>query len=566
MNGNGFKKALAALIVVSFLSFSCGSSPSDSGSGNPPVLAAGLKDLEQMHGLYFSLAHDARSIEIGFNVPLNPSTVSDNIVFSDKFGPLAGNYTLSVEGDVVVVGFEQGFRLKPGWKYTLSINTQVESVFGGRLSRATAFEIRTTSQNVFADNQGVPDGTSGRTRIVSISDVHMGDARAAENNYCWFSENKDALLSFVTMVRDNEDVRDLVILGDLFDEWLIPFSTPPFDGAVTDSSEYFRSIRNAPTNAEIFDVLAEISGGTDMNLVYVRGNHDMLTDQATVEELLPGVVFQGQTEGLGSYSPVDGVMMEHGHRYDFFNSPQPLASPGHLLPPGYFVSRLWAAGMEAQAGPGVLSAEEIAAGPFGDKEIEFPLAWDVALLYSEAQFPALVPPLLNDQVILMTGIDGYAGPFSFNGTKDMYVNGNIETLWPETQARNGVQEPMPVAVSILNGHSDLLLEADVEYLGNKDRGVRIVVFGHTHEPMLEVYPAVGKHTGIYANSGSWVNEASAGYIGGSANKVRTFVVLTPAAWTGSDLDVVTLYQYNPVNNGASYEAIKLAEESLDAGE
>jgi hypothetical protein len=32
------------------------------------------------------------------------------------------------------------------------------------------------------------------------------------------------------------------------------------------------------------------------------------------------------------------------------------------------------------------------------------------------------------------------------------------------------------------------------------------------------------------------------------------------------LDVVTLYQYNPVNNGASYEAIKLAEESLDAGE
>jgi hypothetical protein len=85
--------------------------------------------------------------------------------------------------------------------------------------------------------------------------------------------------------------------------------------------------------------------------------------------------------------------------------------------------------------------------------------------------------------------------------------------------------------------------------------------------MLGVYPPGDQqHTGIYANTGSWINEASAGYIGGSAYNVRTFVVYTPAAWTGSNLEVVTLYQYNLSDDGTTYEAVKLAEESLNVGQ
>jgi hypothetical protein len=293
----------------------------------------------------------------------------------------------------------------------------------------------------------------------------------------------------------------------------------------------------------------------------------MLTDQSILDELLPGVEFKGQIDGLGSYNPVDGVMMEHGHRYDFFNSPQPLVNPDHILPPGYFVSRLWAAGMEAEADQGgALPAGETAEGPFGDTEFTFPLAWDVALIYSMAQFPDLTTPSLSDPVILMTGIDGYPNPMSYDGAKQMYINGDIKTLWPDTQEGHGVQAIMPVAISILNGHSDLFVQAQVEYLENEGRGIRIVVFGHTHEPMIDVFPPGENHTSIYANTGSWVNEASAGYIGGTAHQVRTFVVYTPAAWTGSELDVVTLYQYNLSDDAATYEAVKLAEESLDVGQ
>jgi UDP-2,3-diacylglucosamine pyrophosphatase LpxH len=435
------------------------------------------------------------------------------------------------------------------------------------MEKNTIFEIRTTPGHIFGYDpliEGLP--WAERIAVVCISDIHMAEERAVAGGYSWFVENADALQDFLEKVKENRKARELVILGDMFDEWLIPFDTQPFEGTVTNSNEFFHAVRDAPTNAAIFDTLAEVASGGEIALVYVRGNHDMLTDETTLEELLPGVVFKGQIDGLGSHSPVDWVMMEHGHRYDFFNSPQPLVNPGHILPPGFFVSRLWAAGMEAEADQGsALSAEVTAAGPFEDLLYTFPLAWDVVLIYSEAQFPSLTPPSLSDQVILMTNIDGYANPFSFDGAKAMYVNGDIEDLWPDTQAGNGVQTIMSVATGILNGQSDLFVQAQEEYLEDEGRGIRIVVFGHTHQPMLEVYPPGANHTGIYANTGSWVNEASGGYIGGTAHQVRTFVVYTAGEWTGSDLDVVTLYQYNLSDDGTTYEAVKLAEESVYVG-
>jgi len=555
------RSVFTLLFLVSlFFLYGCSSGGGTTGT---LLMTTGFEDLTPRHGLYFSMDYQAVSMEIGFNMHVNPETVPGNIDLYDKTGTLSGNYDVEVDGDSVVIRFHGGYQLKPGWQYFVSISSAVESAYGHPMKEDTTLELRTASANIFAQDVSTGSNHAEKTAIVVISDLHMGEERAVDKGYCWFSENADALTDFVQKVQGNEKVRELVILGDLFDEWLIPFDTKPFDGAVSDSRDYFHSVRNASTNAAIFDTLAEISSGGKIPLIYVRGNHDMLTDPTTLDELLPKVVFKGQTDGLGSYSPMDGVMMEHGHRYDFFNSPQPLVNPGHILPPGYFVSRLWAAGMEAEADQeGALSAEETAEGPFRDRKYTFPLAWDVALIYSEAQFPDLVPPSLNDPVVLMTGIDGYSNPFSFDGAKEMYVDGNIETLWPDTQEAHGVQAPMPVAISILNGHSDLFVAAELEYLEKEERGIRIVVFGHTHEPMIDVYPPGESHTSIYANAGSWVNEASAGYIGGSAYKVRTFVVYLPAAWTGSDLDVVTLYQYNLANDGDTYDALKLAEESL----
>ncbi len=79
--------------------------------------------------------------------------------------------------------------------------------------------------------------------------------------------------------------------------------------------------------------------------------------------------------------------------------------------------------------------------------------------------------------------------------------------------------------------------------------------------MQEVYPPGKQYTSIYANSGSWVNANDC------SHRVRTYLIINPAEWTGSDLDVVMLYQYNLNSNSGNpdppYEPVLISEESID---
>ncbi len=112
----------------------------------------------------------------------------------------------------------------------------------------------------------------------------------------------------------------MVIQGDLFDEWLIPYSVKPFDSAlgITNSAAFYRAIADAPVNKPIFDKFREIALSGEIDVVYVPGNHDMLVTQDIVEELIPGIIWKSDAPGLGKYQPVDEILLEHGHRYVFF--------------------------------------------------------------------------------------------------------------------------------------------------------------------------------------------------------------------------------------------------------
>ncbi|RKY54931.1 MAG: hypothetical protein DRP93_04390, partial [Candidatus Neomarinimicrobiota bacterium] len=72
-----------------------------------------------------------------------------------------------------------------------------------------------------------------------------------------------------------------------------------------------------------------------------------------------------------------------------------------------------------------------------------------------------------------------------------------------------------------------------------------------------VFPLESYYTGIYANSGSWLDADQSKY------KVRTFLIINPAVWSGSNLDVVSLYQYN-IDSGNIYKPLLLDEESIGA--
>jgi UDP-2,3-diacylglucosamine pyrophosphatase LpxH len=515
----------------------------------PEYLTVTLPRSVLQNETYYSLDYRERSIELAFSLPVDSSSVAGNISFSDKSGTLDTRYKTISSGKKVILAFHQDFQMKPGWKYKVALKAGLRSTSGVTFRSTEEIDVRTSAKQL-----GVENDTSQRNSILCISDIHMGDPRSVARGYCWFSKNAAALDSLLALALTSPQVKQVVILGDLFDGWVIPYRVPPFDTAagIYNIRDYFISVANAPVNAGIINKLRAIATAADQQLIYIPGNHDMLLTQEILREIIPGVIWGGDSPGLGHYSPVDEIVMEHGHRYDFFNCPQPLAIPGHILPPGYFVSRLDAEGLMEQSGHNAKTTQT------GAGSVEFLTAWTAAIEYLKFHYSMTVAA--DSANILMGGIDGYAAPFSFNGIRDLYAE-NIENVWPATQAGNAVPVAMPVVMAILDGSLDLSFTAAYEYMQSPaPRFYKIVAFGHTHNPMLKVYPSGKNYTGIYANTGSWVNAEL------TSKPVRTFLVIKPGAWTGSDLDVVSLYQYN-LNSGSGnpdpgYIPVLIAEESI----
>jgi len=520
-----------------------------------PFLTFSFPRMERKHDLYYRIDYQARSIEIVFNENLDPATITASISLRDLFSPLDGKYDIDVSGAVIWLLFHPDFHLKDGWLYSLTLTTGIRSVSGHQLQSSETLELRSTARPF-----GLPDGSPGQdtlpaNSIAVISDIHMGDERATTGHYCWFGENKEALESFLDLVKVDGAIKQLVIQGDLFDEWIIPFDSKPFDPdqGVHNSREYFASIATSSTNLGILEKLRSIAADPEIELIYIPGNHDMLMTQEILDSIIPGVIWQGDVTGLGKYNPVPEIIMEHGHRYDFFNCPQPLVNPGHMLPPGYFISRMDAYALASQTGR-FLKGEAERTG-----DVTFLTAWTLAMGYIFIDY-SIPPPPMDSANILMTGIDGYPGPLSFNGTRDMYA-ANIEELWMNTQTTNGVPVPLSLLVAMWTS-LDLTTAAILEYMQQSQHlaSYKVISFGHSHNPLLEVFPTGEDYTNIYANSGSWVDADQC------KHKVRTFLVITPGEWTGSALDVVRLYQYDPEigsdTTGSGYAPVLLAEENI----
>lgn len=181
-------------------------------------------------------------------------------------------------------------------------------------------------------------------KVVVISDTHMGDQRSIDGKWGWFDENRPTLIAFLEYVADHAgEISTLVVDGDMFDEWVAPLDESPyvdiygFDTRV--ESEFFEVlVRDNKTVIDAFRKVKEAG----IELVYIPGNHDMTCTEEDFNEFLPGLFTQARdAEGLGAYTPDgwDEVQIEHGHRYDFNNMPNPMSMPGSILPIGYTASK-----------------------------------------------------------------------------------------------------------------------------------------------------------------------------------------------------------------------------------
>ncbi|OFX31357.1 MAG: hypothetical protein A2W90_06525 [Bacteroidetes bacterium GWF2_42_66] len=394
--------------------------------------------------------------------------------------------------------------------------------------------------------------------IVVISDIHLG----ADLAYAECKENLGSLEKLLKQIKAAPNVKELVIAGDLLDEWFVPATVNTYQGK--DQADFVKRI--AATNKGVIDAFNSIIREGKILVTYVPGNHDLTITAANVESIFPGINQARDAEqGLGTHSPADCPKMaiEHGHRYNFFCAPDPISNqdvaPGTIMPPGYFYTRI-----------GVLSFTQ-----------NFPPAGDIMPVVTqntsgnESQYLLFVYwnvwnraltkyTITNkfDEKIIVTNVDGFNGAYSVNdllpyqttagGLIDVNLYKGIQDTWAQRQILNHVAVNIPIAQAIANAakSSESEDQAKNQYFLNPNSDKRIVIFGHTHDPKIIVSEDHYGQKAIYANSGTWIDHNSI------ANTTMNFVVVTLQNADASSQTVVKLYNFE------NEVVTKMAEDSL----
>ena len=298
---------------------------------------------------------------------------------------------------------------------------------------------------------------------IFISDIHLGDDPryndpVPERRARFFpSEHRDRLLNFLEkqVVADEDNVKDLVLLGDVFDTWVCPFDAlPPTYDSIFDSQE----------NKPILDSLRQIAA-SKVNLCYVNGNHDYDLTDARLQAAIPGIVTKPE-----SYDDTElGLHAEHGHRFTLFNQSYPEVADG--LPIGYPITRL---------------AEHLGGYIRGFKDL---------IGYLDEAFD-MVTGRLNIFEAIIEGLAERAGAeqIIMSGQETISVD-QVKSLYKNLEYHD---QPFKVGRKLAN-------EGDLEIFGDRlseQHGYKVVVLGHTHAAKIDKDSLFVKDR-VYVNSGNW---------------------------------------------------------------
>ncbi len=342
-----------------------------------------------------------------------------------------------------------------------------------------------------------------RTKRIFISDVHMGDdqGKGSDHPYCWFTQGIELLAQFLDEQRTAKDVKEVVILGDLFDNWVIPATLDPLTS--------FDSICTNTANKKVIDNLKALAAYPEVKLAYVPGNHDMAMHPADMpkiksffESTFPGMIFISEKNvPLGTYN-IGTLTAEHGHRYGMFNSPDTWTNPGKsFLPLGYFITRMitykvFNEGKEKNYFK--MLYYYIRDHKDDQRFIE-------AMMESIAKDANLTPAEVN-----LSGIAGYPAKKTAQAIGDEYKN--LFKQWEGAKGKSG-------AITAVESDCDNLDIAARDYYrkNGSQNSQHIVIFGHTHTPTMLRYelgpvPDNPNHDSetpwddIYANCGAWCDD------------------------------------------------------------
>ncbi|SDK92795.1 putative phosphoesterase [Maridesulfovibrio ferrireducens] len=389
------------------------------------------------------------------------------------------------------------------------------------------------------------NGSNERDLIVVISDLHLG----ADISYTETKDNLIPLENFLKRVEDSTNVKELVIAGDLLDEWFVPATVDTYQGY--DQFDFVERI--AVTNKRVFDAFNRIITAGKILVTYVPGNHDLTITDANVENVLPGInqARDAGLLGLGTYSPVGQpkIAIEHGHRYNFFCSPDPIsnqvAAPGTILPPGYFFTRIAALHVVQNCKSGADVIPLVIPDPAGTDSQTLLYKYWVKWAWTLKAFP--IKNLFNESIIV-TNVNKFTVTYKVEdllpsqavakGVILVNLFNGIQDNWAARCLLNNVPVPIPTAEAIDNVISASQTDsmAVTQYFMNPASDKKLVVFGHSHVPKMNVSTSDKGEKTVYVNSGTWIDH-------NPDNVTMTFVVITPQRADENSQTAVKLYNF-----------------------
>lgn len=359
-----------------------------------------------------------------------------------------------------------------------------------------------------------------RDKIVVISDLHIGNDLSYSENV----HHLQRLEQFLNEVRVSSTVKELVIGGDMLDEWYIPTRIDTYEGGT--QADFVR--KTVAANQGVFNAFNSIITDGKIKVTYIPGNHDMGFTPENIEIALPGINQARDDDGkfqVGTYNPegYPEIAIEHGHRYDFFCAMTPNAiedAPESILAPGYFFARIAANSFTDPTTPeeatkvGNVVLNDSTNAEQRSKNIYYSL-WKTIMenvIYVKDDF---------NEPIITTNIGGLTNTYAINdiipmnsddGSIQMNLYNNLFTQanWDARQIYNNVKSLSDINTAMVGSLETEFIDerSNAQYFQNTDSDVRIVVFGHTHIPMIKTYVNHKGQQCIYANSGSWEDKKS----------------------------------------------------------
>jgi UDP-2,3-diacylglucosamine pyrophosphatase LpxH len=328
---------------------------------------------------------------------------------------------------------------------------------------------------------------------IFISDTHVGPGLAPDPShpqlYPWewgTQSDKTRLAAFLQWLRPGGSVvapgvarpspDEVVLLGDIFDNWIVPHDIKP---------PTMLDLMNSQNAAPVVGALRALSQA--VHVLFVPGNHDMTVTGAALAAVFPDVTFGGSALDHPFFAN-GRLHAEHGNGPALFNSPDPLRADG--LPLGYFISRIVATA-DRNAGSHTPSTSAII------RELGHLLGKDRLAQGVLDAVCAKAGVSLDDQILMPDDLWGGAAT-SVREVRMLYAN-----LADEFEKRNGA---LATVMAIPAEMEHLEIVADAMVLRG---GIGAIIMGHSHQAMAKQYdlPFLGR--GAYLNSGCWCNQIPA---------------------------------------------------------